>query len=356
VYSAGEGRGCTFYIDLPVLRTQPKQTNVIPSVAVTTTRLFSSSTESIRGRGLGLALGLGFSNPSSSSSSSSPSQPPRRFPFHRSSSSSNPTNTNNNNNSNNIRSAVTSNRNSSNYPSVFSHQSANSTYSSPSVVIPPPLTLATSPRPPSRSQLVQQPQQPLRKKSHGANPQLSQQKQQPPLQRLKRVLIVDDSAMNRKLLKRSLQNIVDSCDEAVHGKDCLEKVKQAMEKDREAMDAAGMINIQQPQPMGYEVIITDYFMPEMNGLEAIGHLRKAEGDFKYGGMIIGLTGNADEATKLAFEEAGANVVLTKPFSTDQLQSILQGKLRTQSLNNLRNLSVVTLYTCVEFFQKQQQQQ
>ena len=316
VYSAGEGRGCTFYIDLPVLRIQTKSLlNRLPNVTAATNRLLTSSAVgSIRELGMGMGIGSSHQPPTSS--------PPHRFPFHHSSSSSSNTT---NANPNNVRSNVTSNRNSSNYPSIFSHQSANSTYSTPSLA---PLVLVPT-RSPSRSRL--QPQQPLvpqrqlKRTLSQHFPHAERRKQRQPLQRLKRVLIVDDSAMNRKLLKRSLQNIVDSCDEAVHGRDCLEKVKQAMEKDREAMDAAGMINIQQPQPMGYEVIITDYFMPEMNGLEAIGHLRKAEGDFKYGGMIIGLTGNADEATKLAFEEAGANVVLTKPFSTDQLQSILQGK-------------------------------
>ena len=132
----------------------------------------------------------------------------------------------------------------------------------------------------------------------------------------KRVLIVDDSAMNRKFLKRTIAEMADSVDEAGNGRECLEKVKLAMANDNN--------NDNGNNGKGYEVIITDYFMPEMNGLEAIGKLRSVE--IGYRGIIIGLTGNADSATKEAFEAAGADVVFTKPFASDQLQAALQSKL------------------------------
>jgi len=124
--------------------------------------------------------------------------------------------------------------------------------------------------------------------------------------RITNLLIVDDSAVNRKMLKRSLIDIVDYIDEAKNGKDCLEQMQRRV--------------TEQPYD-SYDIIIMDYFMPEMNGLEAVQILRKTLG---YTGMVIGLTGNTESTMIDGFKQAGANVVLTKPFQGSELIELIQG--------------------------------
>jgi len=121
-----------------------------------------------------------------------------------------------------------------------------------------------------------------------------------PSKRPTSLLIVDDSAVNRKMLKRSLQDSVDYIEEAVNGKDCVGQIIAGKQ---------------------YDIIITDYFMPEMNGLEAVQIMRK---ELNYTGKIIGLTGNTESTMIEAFKQAGANMVLTKPFQGNELVQLIQG--------------------------------
>ncbi len=122
------------------------------------------------------------------------------------------------------------------------------------------------------------------------------------------LLIVDDSTVNRKMLKRSLIDLVDHIDEATNGIDCVNKVISSMKSSF----GGGK---------GYDIIITDYFMPEMNGLEATKQLRRSA----YTGKIIGLTGNTDAVMIESFKKAGANIVLTKPFQGADLHALIQSK-------------------------------
>lgn len=76
-----------------------------------------------------------------------------------------------------------------------------------------------------------------------------------------------------------------------------------------------------------DVVITDIIMPEMNGIEFINALRKEYPKVR----IIGISGGGDvghlsyqpnavstSAYLAAAEEAGADIVLTKPFEREDL--------------------------------------
>jgi len=122
----------------------------------------------------------------------------------------------------------------------------------------------------------------------------------------KRVLVVDDSVLNRKLLKRSIGDLFDVCDEASNGEEAVAKAL-----------AAGN------QHAGYDIIITDYYMPVMTGLEAVRRLRS----LGYEGNIIVLTGNTDDRLLEEFEAAGADLVLIKPFQTENLRQKIRELLQ-----------------------------
>ena len=117
------------------------------------------------------------------------------------------------------------------------------------------------------------------------------------------VLIVDDSALNRRILRSSLQ--LDgryTCEEAVDG---LEAVSRIM---------TDVHNIEAGLHVSFDVVLMDNQMPRMNGIQATEELRRCG----YQGVIIGITGEGDHETKRQFTSAGAHDCLTKPVSHDTL--------------------------------------
>ena len=108
-----------------------------------------------------------------------------------------------------------------------------------------------------------------------------------------RILIVDDVAMNRKMLKRLLVTRFNACDEAEDGQQAVDMVKEAM--------ASGL---------NYDIITMDYQMPVMDGVTATSCIRR----LGYKGQIIAVTGNALSEDMKSFLTNGANTVLTKPLS------------------------------------------
>ena len=112
-----------------------------------------------------------------------------------------------------------------------------------------------------------------------------------------RVLVVDDSAMNRKLLVRLLQNQGHTCDQAENGLAAVDKVKEALANDKP-----------------YDSILMDNLMPEMNGPDAAKEIRALGSD----SFIIGITGNLFEEDVLHYKDCGANKVLAKPVKLQEL--------------------------------------
>ena len=118
-----------------------------------------------------------------------------------------------------------------------------------------------------------------------------------------RILVVDDSKTNRKMMCRFLE-VSYSCEEAVDGEDAVDQVRAAMETSR-----------------SYAAILMDYQMPIMDGPTAIREIRR----LGYRGPIIGVTGNALPCDRDVMVSAGANLVLTKPVDPDMLEELLRGE-------------------------------
>lgn len=110
-----------------------------------------------------------------------------------------------------------------------------------------------------------------------------------------KVLIVDDSSVMRRLLRSSLQKWGYEVSEAVDG-------AQAWE-----------LFCREPFPL----VLTDWLMPELDGLELTRRIRACElPSYVY---IILLTAKSEKEDLVAAMDAGADDFLVKPFDSDELR-------------------------------------
>lgn len=71
------------------------------------------------------------------------------------------------------------------------------------------------------------------------------------------------------------------------------------------------------QKAEFDLVLTDWEMPRLSGLELIERVRKAPGpNFVY---VIMLTGRSEKADIVSGIEVGANDFVTKPFDRDELR-------------------------------------
>lgn len=113
------------------------------------------------------------------------------------------------------------------------------------------------------------------------------------------ILVVDDSRTMRIILQRAIKQAgyrTLEVGEAENGSQALEK-------------------LQGPQP---KLILSDWNMPEMSGLEFLKQLR-ANGNKVPFGFVTSET--SAEMRQVAME-SGANFLLTKPFTPDDVQEAL----------------------------------
>lgn len=124
----------------------------------------------------------------------------------------------------------------------------------------------------------------------------------------KRVLVAEDNALNRKLMRHFLEKT--GCDAVLvdNGWECLEA-------------AAGT---------PFDVIFMDVSMPEMDGLQATRAIREMEKKSgRKGTIIIALTAGVSESDRRNCAEAGMDLFLGKPFTGDGLSRILREALGGQ---------------------------
>lgn len=115
-----------------------------------------------------------------------------------------------------------------------------------------------------------------------------------------RALIVDDSRALRRILGDMLRQLGYEVAEAVNGRDALQHL---LEKARP------------------DIVLVDWNMPEMNGLEFIQNVR-AEGRFADLPLMMVTTETELEQMSAALE-AGANEYVMKPFGKEVIADKLQ---------------------------------
>lgn len=118
------------------------------------------------------------------------------------------------------------------------------------------------------------------------------------------VLTVDDSVSVRQVVRLTLTRSGHTVVEANDGADGLAKAKAQR----------------------LDLVITDLNMPVMNGLEMIRGLRNLASFV--GTPIVFLTTESDAALKQQAKAAGATGWITKPFTPDQLMTVVTRLVRS----------------------------
>ena len=116
---------------------------------------------------------------------------------------------------------------------------------------------------------------------------------------MKSCLIVDDSKVIRKVARHILETLAFEVDEAEDGREALGRCESHMP----------------------DVILLDWNMPVMGGMEFLRNLRQREGGAAP--KVVFCTTENDAAHIRAAIDAGADEYVMKPFDRDTLESKLQ---------------------------------
>jgi CheY-like chemotaxis protein len=156
------------------------------------------------------------------------------------------------------------------------------------------------------------------------------------VERVHSVLVVDDAPMIVKMTTMLLKRKGHTVESAVNGADALEKLLRGYEGARGGAPTDEQRSI---IATPYDVVLMDLQMPVLDGVEAVRRLRVAEA--KLAGldatqvdnasrsaprqMVIALSANSDEETRLAALEAGADAFMAKPFTYENFAKLLHEK-------------------------------
>src|SRR5262245_8657522 len=124
-----------------------------------------------------------------------------------------------------------------------------------------------------------------------------------------KILIVDDEPFNLDLLEQELMEYEYVIERAVDGVDALEKTDS----------------------FSPDLILLDYMMPKMSGLEVVKRLRKNEQHKAI--PVILLTAKATQEDKIAGLDAGADDYVTKPFDSFELLARVRAMLRIKQMHD-----------------------
>ena len=115
-----------------------------------------------------------------------------------------------------------------------------------------------------------------------------------------KILVVDDTNVNLKVIVNLLKTTKIKVDTASSGRQCLEMVSQT----------------------AYDLIFMDHMMPQMDGIETFTEMRKLENPLNMNTPVIMLTANAITGVREKFLQAGFTDYLSKPVSGDKLENML----------------------------------
>jgi two-component system, NtrC family, response regulator AtoC len=120
-----------------------------------------------------------------------------------------------------------------------------------------------------------------------------------------KILVADDEPSNRKILAQELNHKGFRVDTACGGKEALAKIESATP----------------------DLLILDYMMPDLSGLEVLKELRAKGNDTP--AILITAYGSVERAVEVM--KAGAYDFITRPFDPEHLELIVRKALERQSL-------------------------
>lgn len=112
----------------------------------------------------------------------------------------------------------------------------------------------------------------------------------------KKILFVEDSPTMRRIIANSLKKLgINDVAEAENGVDALEQIQKAQ----------------------FDLILTDWNMPEMNGQELVEHIRKMDSYKTVPILMITTRGMEDDV--MTAIKSGVNGYMVKPFTPELLK-------------------------------------
>ncbi|MCT6925710.1 MULTISPECIES: response regulator [Bacillales] len=119
-----------------------------------------------------------------------------------------------------------------------------------------------------------------------------------------KILVVDDEEILRMLIRDTLEDMGYEIDEAEDGPSALQKLEEA----------------------SYDVMLLDYMMPNLTGIEVIDNLPS---NVREQLIIIMLTAKSQEADKQRVFEKGVDYFMSKPFSPMKLAELVEEALNAK---------------------------
>lgn len=111
-----------------------------------------------------------------------------------------------------------------------------------------------------------------------------------------RILVAEDNLVNQKLIKRILEKQGHTVTLVDNGRSAIDKVKDET----------------------FDIVLMDIQMPEMDGVEAVRHIRRLGDGVKCAIPIVALTAHALTEERQRYLEAGMNGYATKPINQAEL--------------------------------------
>lgn len=116
-----------------------------------------------------------------------------------------------------------------------------------------------------------------------------------------KILVTDDNAVNRKVLRSLLKETQIQVTEAGSGTECLELV----------------------QKNHYDLVLLDHMMPGMDGIETLHHIKELKNFPCSNTPVIVLTANAISGAEEKYISEGFDGFLSKPVVPDKLENIIK---------------------------------
>lgn len=120
-----------------------------------------------------------------------------------------------------------------------------------------------------------------------------------------KVLVVDDNAMNLKVMDTLLRHYKIYVDTADSGKEAVEKIRNKK----------------------YDLVFMDHMMPEMDGVEALHRIRRLPFDYVKELPVVALTANAVSGARELFLREGFQEFVAKPIEKTNLERVLRKFLK-----------------------------
>ena len=115
-----------------------------------------------------------------------------------------------------------------------------------------------------------------------------------------KILIVDDSKAMRMIVGRTLKQAGFAGHTTIEASD--------------GVEALSLIESESP-----DVVLSDWNMPEMKGIDLLRKVRQSGNEVRFGFI----TSESSAETAKTATDAGADFLLTKPFTVDSMQAVLE---------------------------------